>query len=45
MKIVILLSISFLLFSCKEETIHNYQAEIDQLSTYVQQSQYLEKNL
>ena len=43
MKIVILLSISFLLFSCKEETIHNYQAEIDQLSTYVKQSEYLEK--
>lgn len=37
------MSISFLLFSCKEETIHNYQAEIDQLSIYVQQSEYLEK--
>lgn len=43
MKIVILLSISFFIFSCKKETIHNYQAEIDQLSTYVKQSEYLEK--
>jgi hypothetical protein len=43
MKIVILLSISFLLFSCKEEVVYNYQAEMDQLSTYVKQSEYLEK--
>jgi hypothetical protein len=32
-----------LFFSCKEEAVHNYQAEIDQLSTYVQQSDFLEK--
>jgi hypothetical protein len=32
-----------LFFSCKEEAVLNYQAEIDQLSTYVQQSEYLEK--
>lgn len=32
-----------LFFSCKEEAVHNYQAEIDQLSTYVQQSEFLEK--
>ncbi len=33
----------FLLFSCKEENVHNYVAEIDQLATYTQQSEYLEK--
>lgn len=32
MKIVILLSISFFIFSCKEKVVHNYKAEIDQLS-------------
>lgn len=33
----------FLVFSCKEETANNYQAEIDQLSSFTKQSEYLEK--
>lgn len=33
----------FLIFNCKEEAVHNYQAEIDRLSTYTLQSEYLEK--
>lgn len=32
-----------LIFSCRKEAVHNYQTEIDQLSTYIQQSEYLEK--
>ena len=40
---ILFVTFIFLFCSCKEEVIPNYQAEIDQLSTYVQQSEYLEK--
>lgn len=40
---VLFITFIFLICSCKEEVVYNYQAEIDQLSTYVKQSEYLEK--
>jgi hypothetical protein len=40
---ILIIIFIILFFSCKEEAVHNYQAEIDQLSTYVQQSDFLEK--
>lgn len=39
----ILFFIFFFLVSCKDENLTNYQNEIDQLSTYKKQSEYLER--
>lgn len=39
----ILIFIFFFLVSCKDKNLTNYQNEIDQLSTYKKQSEYLER--
>jgi len=40
-QVLLVISILFIL-SCKEEAVPNYQAEIDQLSSFTKQSEYLE---